>query len=108
MKTRWRALISLMAALVLMGTAGCLAGGRNFPGREAIDRIQIGKTTKLELMETFGTPYRMGVDDGDQTWTYAYWKIGVGKVYTRDLYIVFDKNDVVKSYSYNTNLPEGA
>lgn len=106
MKTLLRALIPLIAALVLGGTVGCFTMGRNFPGKDAINRIQIGKTTKLELMETFGSPYRTGVEDGDQTWTYAYWKVRLVKVSTRDLYVKFDKNDVVKSYSYNTNLPE--
>ncbi|MBI1986817.1 MAG: outer membrane protein assembly factor BamE [Nitrospinae bacterium] len=106
MKTLPRALIPLIIALVLGGTVGCFTMGRDFAGKDAINRIQIGKTTKLELMETFGSPYRTGVEDGDQTWTYAYWKVRIGKVYTRDLYVKFDKNDVVKSYSYNTNLPE--
>lgn len=106
MKTCLKALVPLMVALALGSTAGCLTLGRNFPGKDTINQIQIGKTTKLELMETFGSPSRTGVEDGDQTWTYAYWKLRFGRIYTRDLYVKFDQNDVVKSYSYNTNQSE--
>jgi outer membrane protein assembly factor BamE (lipoprotein component of BamABCDE complex) len=85
---------------------GCVNIGRDFPGSEAVKGIQNGKTTKLEILEAFGTPRRTGIENGDEIWTYDYSKYLLGRTYTKDLIIRFNKEDVVESYSYSNNFPD--
>ena len=54
----------------------------------------------------FGEPYRRGIDSGDSTWTYLHYKFKLfgEHMKTRDLYLVFDEDDRVKSFTYNSNM----
>ncbi|MFH2070444.1 MAG: outer membrane protein assembly factor BamE [Elusimicrobiota bacterium] len=80
--------------------------GRNFQTLD-IPRIENDKTTMNDIRKTFGEPNRKGIEDGDLTWTYLYYKLNLlGSKHTRDLYIKFDKNGVVKSFTYNTSFPD--
>jgi hypothetical protein len=91
------------AALLL---AGCMTIGRPFR-TELVSRIELGKTDEGELLRLFGPPYRRGVDDGDRTWTWLQYKLRVfGTQRTRDLYVRFDGNGKVRSYSFNSNFDE--
>ena len=76
--------------------------GREFPV-EAINNIQLEETTKEDINKIFGSPWRIGLEDGKRTWTYGYYKYRLfGESTTRDLVIKFDSNGVVSSYIFNT------
>lgn len=98
-------LIALLLGIAL-GAAACAAftTGRDFssPGRET---IRNGTTTKADLVRLFGEPTQVGIDDGDQTWSWIYFKKGDPDL-TKTLTIRFQPTGVVKSYSFSSNFPE--
>jgi hypothetical protein len=97
----------LVLALTLTMT-GCITLGREFPV-DAISKIQKGKTTRTEIDQLFGSPWRTGVDDGMRTWTYARYRYSLfGESKTRDLVIRFDDKGIVASYTFNSTYPEDA
>jgi hypothetical protein len=91
--------------LALSGIVGCATVGREFPTERVVE-IQIDQTTKSDLLAHFGRPYRRGIEDGDSTWTYVYYKLRLlgGQTQARDLYIRFN-NETVNSYTYNFDVP---
>lgn len=94
-----------LALALLGGTIGCATVGHEFsPGY--VPQIMIGQTTKSDMRLMFGEPYRRGIDDGDSTWTYVHYKFRLfgEHMKTRDLLIRWDKDDRVRSYSYNSNM----
>lgn len=101
-----RMMSSAKAALVVaglaIGLAGCANVGHDFPDQRARD-IEIGKTSQQQVREMFGEPWRVGYEDGNRTWTYGKYHYTIlGSPSTKDLVIRFDRNNVVKSYTYNT------
>jgi hypothetical protein len=98
---RWIALLA-----PALGLLGCLTVGEAFPVAP-VSRIEIGGTTKQEIQQTFGTPWRTGLEDGQETWTYGHYRYALlGTTRTRDLVVRFDERDVVVSYSFNSSFPE--
>ena len=98
---------TLMFVILLITIASCATVGRKFPA-EAINKIQLGKTIKEDVNKIFGSPWRIGLEDGRRTWTYGYYKYRLfGESTTRDLVIRFDSNGVVSSYTFNTTDIEG-
>ncbi|MCX5789589.1 MAG: hypothetical protein NTX64_13955 [Elusimicrobia bacterium] len=94
--------IFLTAALF----CGCITMGTPFDVGK-VPGIQVGKTTEKELRLAFGEPYRTGVEDGDDTETWLDYKYSLlGEQKTRDLYVKFNADGTVKSYSFNSSLPE--
>ena len=89
--------------IVLLGSVlGCATVGAKFPV-EPVDQIVIGQTTRADVQRMFGNPWRIGVDDGDTTWTYGHYRYKLfGRAKTRDLVVRFDANGVVSSYTFNT------
>jgi hypothetical protein len=97
---------SLVLALAI-GVVACgsmLSVGRDFPspGREA---IRTGATTKAELVRMLGEPNQVGIKDGDQTWTWYYFKKGEPDL-TKQLEVTFTPAGLVKSYSFSSNFPD--
>lgn len=96
-------LLAVVAVTVLV--IGCASVGSEFQSNRVND-IKIGQSTKSDVFNMFGRPYSKGVENGDQTWTYVDYRYTMGKATkSRDLKVIFDKNDRVKSYTYNTNFP---
>ena len=94
-------LLKLMLTMLLLMTAACATVGNNFP-TNGVKEIQIGVSTKADIRESFGSPWRVGIEDGNETWTYGYYHYKViGKTNTKDLVVRFDTKEVVSSYSYN-------
>ncbi|MBN1622515.1 MAG: outer membrane protein assembly factor BamE [Endomicrobiales bacterium] len=92
----------LMVLLFLALFAGCATVGHDFDTSQ-VPKIQIGKTTQEDLRSMFGSPWRVGVEDGNQTWTYGKYKYRLfGESSTQDLVVRFDDNGVVTSFTYNT------
>ena len=95
-----------LAAAMIIGMAGCATMGHNFDST-SLSWLTPGQTDKQELLEKLGEPFRVGIDAGDQTWTYGFYKYKVfGTSTTKDLVIRFDGSGKVKSYTLNTSFPE--
>jgi len=97
----WARVAFLFVASAVMFS--CATVGRDFPTEE-VAKIQIGKTTKADINRMFGPPWRTGIEDGDRTWTYGYYRYRLfGGSVTRDLVVRFDERGRVISYSFNTS-----
>lgn len=92
-----------LAGLFLMFLlSGCVTYGRDFP-TVPVKNIQPNATTQREIFGFFGEPYRKGLDNGLETWTYSYHYTEIGQVRdSRELYVVFNKDGTVRSYSYTS------
>lgn len=97
-----RGVVFALAALVVLGSTGCISVGRHFP-TGPIPQLHIGKSTQQQVLDTFGPPWRTGIDDGQRTWTYGYYRYSLfSSPIARDLVIKFDRQGIVSSYNYNT------
>lgn len=100
---------NLGVAFALIGVflvSGCATVGRNFDST-SLGWIETGKTAKSEIMTKLGQPFRVGMDSGDQTWTYGYYRYKLfGTSITKDLIIRFNADGKVRSYTRNTSFPE--
>ena len=102
-KLKILAIIALAVSLSLPFT-GCMPSvGRPFPVKQ-VRHIEIGTTTKSEIRQIFGEPWRTGLEDGFKTWTYGEYSVNN----SRDLLIRFDEQGIVKSYSFSSSFPEDA
>ncbi len=88
-----------------IGLTGCATVGHEFPV-DKVRTLEIGQTTKEEVFDMFGAPWRTGIEDGLTTWTYAHYKKTATETMTRDLVIRFDDQGRVVSYTFNSNHPE--
>ena len=96
-------LITLMLlAIMSLPITGCMPSvGQPFPVKQ-VRQIEIGSTSKTEIRQMFGDPWRTGIEDGFRTWTYGEYSVKR----SRDLVIRFDNQNVVKSYSFSSSYPE--
>lgn len=93
---------AVFSSALLFLVAGCANVGHEFPDQR-VDELELGETTQQEVRQMFGEPWRVGYEDGLRTWTYGkYHYTLLGSPTTKDLVLRFDKNNVVKSYTYNT------
>lgn len=89
----------LFLALTLWG---CVTYGRDF-GTTPVKNIQPNVTTQKEIFGYFGEPVRKGLDSGNETWTYSYHTYQIGQlVDSKELYVVFNKDGTVRSYSFTS------
>lgn len=94
---------SLVFMILLFSIASCATVGREFPV-DAVNKIRLGETSKEDIDKILGPPWRIGLDDGDRTWTYGYYQYRMlGETTTRDLVIRFDSKGIVSSYTFNTS-----
>jgi len=106
---RWRvaALAGLfgLTGFLILGS-GCFTVGRNFVATP-VKQIEKGVTTKDDVRKAFGEPFRTGLDDGYESWSYVYnqWT-AMTQTRSKDLYIVFNKDETVRTYTYNSNIGE--
>ena len=104
MRDLHRRIVSLGCFILLL--AGCVSMGAEFPTPTAV-MIKNGVTTRTELLQLFGSPTQVGIEDGDQTWTWIYVKAGgLSRALSKELHVTFTERGVVKSYSYTSSLPE--
>ena len=91
------------SALILYG---CLSVGKPFDS-EDLSWIIKNQTTKEDVLDELGEPFRVGRDSGKLTWTYGYYKYNLnGSTRTKDLTIYFNKNGIVESYTFYTSFPD--
>lgn len=97
---RWVVVGAVLAAGVIV--ASCASVGREFPDAQ-VSELVIGKTTQEQVQKMFGSPWRVGLEDGLRTWTYGKYRYRLfGETSSKDLVIRFNEKDVVVSYSFNT------
>lgn len=94
-----------LSALCGFALAGCFSAGKDF-NVHMVPQIQLHTTTKAQVEQMFGAPWRTGIEDGKQTWSYGTYKYGFSDTLSRDLVVRFDSNGTVASYTFNTNYPE--
>ena len=95
--------LAVAAFLTLAG--GCATIGHQF-AVENVPRVRIGETTKSDALQFFGTPWRTGLEDGRETWTYGQYRYSMFKAArTRDLVLRFDAQGRVASYTFNSTEP---
>ena len=81
--------------------SGCVYLGRDF-ATGPIPSIKTNTTTQKEIFGYFGEPFRRGLENGYETWTYSYQHYELGQLRDfKDLYVVFNKDNTVRTYSYS-------
>ncbi|MGM0768405.1 MAG: outer membrane protein assembly factor BamE domain-containing protein [Pseudomonadota bacterium] len=82
--------------------AGCATVGQDFATHN-VDQLEVGETTRSEVQDMFGEPWRTGLKDGKRTWTYGKYRWSAfDEAQTTDLIITFDADGTVESYNYNS------
>lgn len=103
---RPRRLLAVLAALCLLNLlGGCATAGKDF-NVHLVRQIHLNQTTRSQIEQMFGAPWRTGLEDGKQTWSYGLYKYGIGDTASRDLVIRFNPNGTVASYTFNSSYPE--
>ncbi|CAA9891232.1 conserved hypothetical protein [Candidatus Methylobacter favarea] len=88
--------------LITLVFSGCASVGREFPA-DKVSTIRIGETTQNDIYNTFGSPWRTGIENELTTWTYADYHYSLfSDSSTEDLVVRFDRNGIVASYVFNT------
>jgi outer membrane protein assembly factor BamE (lipoprotein component of BamABCDE complex) len=107
--TAYNTTVTTRRALPLLVTAtlaGCATMGKDFDAA-TLGWIRPNETRKAEVLAKLGNPFRVGVDAGDPTWTYGYYRYSLfGESNTKDLVLRFNPDGTVKSYSLNTTFAE--
>jgi outer membrane protein assembly factor BamE (lipoprotein component of BamABCDE complex) len=96
--------ISRIAILGLLTSvlSGCFTVGQEFAASR-VGNIKIGQTRKQDISELFGSPWRTGSEDGQQTWAYGIYKYDIfGGNESEDLLVRFDNQGIVRAYTFNT------
>jgi len=97
-----RSLFAVALALPL----ACATVGKNFDATQ-LDWLAAGATTKSQVMEKLGPPWRVGTDQGDLTWTYGYYEYrALSDSNTKDLVLYFAADGKLKSYKLSTSFPQ--
>jgi hypothetical protein len=98
----------MRVALLLIGalvSTGCITVGEEFASE--VTWIQSGKTTRAELDAKMGAPFRMGYDDGQFSYTYAFYRYSVFRpTRTKDLVVRFRPDGTVASYTFSSSFAE--
>lgn len=92
----------LVGSVAVSQLTGCFTVGQEFAGSR-VPEIKVGQTTKQDIENIFGTPWRKGAEDGKSTWSYGIYKYYLfGPADTQDLLIRFDQQGVVRSYTFGS------
>ena len=92
----------IIAAVLVLSIAGCFTVGHDFPV-DKVSAIKVGKTTQEDIRSMFGSPWRVGMEDGQRTWTYGKYRYSAfSETSTQDLVIRFDDQEKVTSFTFNT------
>jgi hypothetical protein len=96
-----RNLLFVFICSALIFTAGCATVGHEFPVSQ-VKKIQIDQTTKEEILAMFGEPWRVGLESGQETWSYGkYHYTMFSEKDAKDLVVRFTDDNVVESYTFN-------
>jgi hypothetical protein len=91
---------TLAGLFILIFVSGCFYTGRDFT-TAPVPKIENNVTTQREIFSYFGEPLRRGLENGMETWTYSYAYYEFVQIRdAKDLYVVFNKDNTVRSYSF--------
>ena len=94
---RWTMFAALLLACAL---TACGSVGKEFDPALA-ESVVNGKTTKQEVRSMFGTPFKTGIQNGNEVWVYERDTYSaLGKDTSKDFILVFDKEGVVTSHQF--------
>jgi hypothetical protein len=102
---RWSWCLPCLLALTVVSGCISIKFGREFPSPDP-RLIVVGKTDKASLQRTFGEPYQVGLDSGDQTWRWFYGQRESGAEISKDLTVRFNQDGTVKAYAFSSNFPD--
>lgn len=95
-------LLCIAAAVCLSLLMGCGTVGKDFKSTQ-VKSIKKQVTTKTQILEMFGLPFKEGKQDNFEIWTYKYDAYSaLGKNTYKDLVIMFDEKGLVTSYRYTS------
>jgi hypothetical protein len=97
-------LFFLIISMSFIFSNGCASVnvGYDFPA-DQVKNIQIGITAKEDILTIFGEPWRVGLENGQETWTYGKYNYsGFKETDAKDLVVRFTENDIVESYTFST------
>ena len=91
-----------LSVILILFFSGCATIGKDFSASK-VSEIEIGITTQNEIRAMFGSPWRIGIEDGQRTWTYGNYSYGLFvEKKAKDLVIRFNDKNVVASYTFST------
>ncbi len=97
--------LSIFLALTVFAIAGCGSVGKPFDSSLS-ETIVEGQTTQAEILTKFGEPFKKGTQNGDLVWVYEYNEYkGSGNSLSKNLTLVFDRNNIVKSRQTMSTAP---
>ena len=97
---------NIVGFLILFFLTACYGTvGKNFDSSQ-LKSIQNNVTSQEEILEKLGAPFKKGIENDQVMWTYQFdqWN-AVGPTHSKDLVILFDKENIVKAYRYTTSNP---
>jgi len=93
---------TIFLAFIFISGCATVNVGYDFPV-DQVKNIQIGQTTKEEIHSIFGKPWRVGLENGFETWTYGKYRYsGLKETDAKDLIVRFTEKDIVDSYTFST------
>ncbi len=98
-------LILVTLLLCFTWIAGCGTVGSDFSVERA-QSIENGKTTKEDIAQMFGEPFKTGIQNGHPVWVYekSKWAL-IGDEPSKSLIVEFDDKGVVRHHSISSNEP---
>ena len=92
-----------VAMFLLLCFIGCASVGKDFDSKK-VKNIKNNVTTQLEVIDWFGVPFKEGTENGYTMWTYQIdkWR-ALGTMKSKGLVILFDDQNKVKAYRYESN-----
>ncbi|MBF0314572.1 MAG: outer membrane protein assembly factor BamE [Oligoflexia bacterium] len=98
--------VSIMALLISTLFSSCATVGKNFEYNRSRE-LELGKTSKSDVLKLYGSPFRVGINSGALQWSYNYYTYNAfSDTQTKDLVILFDNDGKVKHYEYNSSYEE--
>ena len=95
--------LNIVGFLILFFLAACGTVGKNFDSSQ-VKSIQNNVTSQEKIFQTFGAPFKKGIERGQTMWTYQFDKWNaMGPAESKDLVILFDNKNIVKAYRYTTS-----
>lgn len=93
--------LTLICMLLLLNSA-CATIGKEFSSSQ-VSLLRIGETSQAQVRSMFGAPWRVGIENGQRTWTYGHYQYSLfNQGSTEDLVVRFDNRGIVASYVFNT------
>lgn len=91
----------LLVACMLLALSACATVGQPYAEHKVSD-IRVGETTKAQVQQMFGNPWRTGSESGQETWTYGNYRYSLfSDAQTSDLVVRYDERGRVASYTFN-------